>query len=611
MSRKGKAQLNRLTDILGDIVTQAEERSLTRCPYKNRDDECTANFGCRNRRKKTIENERRFSCAGDGKLDYRSAWEMSGQDRKTLFELADERGIEVPASCDRSGKCHECIVEVHDGMQTLSPRSEAESFLQGSFRLACQAVAVQPDRDIEFTPLLRRPQILTQGRRRAIALAPMVTRHGNDVVHDGLRIDRYRGHLYGLAIDVGTTTIAMELVDLERGETIRTCAFENPQRIGGSDVMNRISYDARNRGELWRVLVNAINFEIGLLCEALDIEPVEIYDIVIVGNSTMRDIVFRLEVQGIGQKPYKSVTERDLLEGKRDSTSLTALARDLGISVNDQARAWSPPLLASHVGADVASGLGVIDLGDDGRTIMYVDAGTNTEVVIHHEGRIVAASCPAGPAFEGGLVRFGMPGCDGAIDSIRWQDESFGYTTIGGAEPRGLCGSGLIDLLAELRRHDRMSPTGVFSKPDQQAIELIPELDITFSREDASNLAQAKAANHCGQYILMRHLGLSTSDIDVLYLAGAFANYVDIESAIDIGFLPDVPVDRIEKVGNAALQGAYELLVSKARRAKVAELVRNIEHVALEKTPDFFDIFVDGCQMQPMPDPPVTNGSKK
>lgn len=611
MSRQRKNRLDRLTEILGDIVMQAEERSLTRCPYKNRDDECTANFGCRNRRNKKVGNERRFACAGDGKLDYRSAWEMPEQDRRTLFELADERGIEVPASCDRSGKCHECIVEVHDGMQALSPRTEAESFLQENFRLACQAAAVQPDRQIEFTPLLRRPQILTQGRRRTTALAPMVTRQGNDVVYDGVRIDNYRGHLHGLAIDVGTTTIAMELVDLECGETVRTCAFENPQRIGGSDVMNRISYDARNRGELWRVLVNAINFEISLLCEALDIEPVEIYDIVIVGNSTMRDILFRLDVQGIGQKPYKSVTEREVLEGKRDSTSLTVLAHELGISVNDHARAWSPPLLASHVGADVASGLGVVDFGDDARTIMYVDAGTNTEVVVRHEGRTLAASCPAGPAFEGGLVRFGMPGRDGAIDSIRCEDEGFGYTTIGGAKPQGLCGSGLIDLLAELRRHERMSPTGVFTKPDQQAITLVREPDITFSREDASNLAQAKAANHCGQYILMRHLGLSTNDIDVLYLAGAFANYIDIASAIDIGFLPDVPVERIEKVGNAALRGAHELLVSRDRREVVTDLVRNIEHVELERTPDFFDIFVDGCQMQPMPDPTVTNGSTK
>ena len=611
MSRHGKNRLDKLTEILGDIVTQAEERSLTRCPYKNRHDECTATFGCRNRRNRMIGGERRLLCVGDGKLDYRSAWEMSPQDRKTLFDLADERGIEVPASCDRSGKCHECIVEVHDGMEALSPGTEAESFLQGNFRLACQAVAVQPGREIRFTPLLRKPQILTQRQRRSIALKPLVTRQDNSVFYDGVRIDDYRGHVYGLAVDVGTTTIAMELVDLESGEIVRTCAFDNPQRIGGSDVMNRISYDAGNGGELWKVLTNSINFEIRELCRALGFDLAEIYDLVVVGNSTMRDVLFRLDVQSIGQKPYKSITELEMLGGNRDSTSLDGLSADLGIRVNEHARVWSPPLLASHVGADVAAGLGAVDFGDDERTAMYVDAGTNTEVVVRHRGRTVAASCPAGPAFEGGLVRFGMPGCDGAIDTIRYADGSFDYTTIGEAAPQGLCGSGLIDLLAELRRHDQISQTGVFADPGQQAIDLVPEHGITFSRADASNLAQAKAANHCGLYILMRHLGISTSDVDVLYLAGAFANYVDVESAIDIGFLPNIPVARIEKVGNAALQGANELLVSRTRREVVAGLVRNIEHVELETTPDFFDIFVDGCQMQPMPDPPVSNGNTK
>jgi uncharacterized 2Fe-2S/4Fe-4S cluster protein (DUF4445 family) len=607
---KAKAQLAKLTGILGDIVIQAEQRSLIRCPYKNRDGECTSAFGCRNRRKKVVDGERRFACDGDGKLDYRSAWEMNAEDRRTLFELADERGSTVPASCDRSGQCHECIVEVHNGMEYLSPRTEAESFLRGNFRLACQAVAVLPDREVEFTPLLREPQILTQGRRRAIALEPLVTRQHDSVFRNGVRIDDYRGHLYGLAIDVGTTTIAMQLVDLATGDIVRTCAFDNPQRIGGSDVMNRISYDAVNGGELWKALTNAINFEIRDLCQALEFDPAEIYDVVVVGNSTMRDVLFRLDVQSIGQKPYKSVTELEMLRGGRDSTSLGKLCADIGIRVNEQAYAWSPPLLAGHVGADVAAGLGAVDFGDDERTAMYVDAGTNTEVVVRHRGRTVAASCPAGPAFEGGLVRFGMPGCDGAIDAIRYKDGRFEYTTIGDAAPQGLCGSGLIDLLAELRRHDRMSLTGVFADPGQQDIDLVPEHGITFSRADASNLAQAKAANHCGLYILMRRLGISTRDVDVLYLAGAFANYVDIESAVDIGFLPEVPVDRIEKVGNAALQGAYELLVSKARRAKVAELARNIEHVALETTPDFFYIFVDGCQMQRMPDPPTQHGNE-
>jgi uncharacterized 2Fe-2S/4Fe-4S cluster protein (DUF4445 family) len=258
-------------------------------------------------------------------------------------------------------------------------------------------------------------------------------------------------------------------------------------------------------------------------------------------------------------------------------------------------------LIASHVGADITAGLAVTDFADDEKTVMLVDVGTNTEVVIRHKGRMLTASCPAGPAFEGGLIKYGMPGYDGAIDSIRFSGDGFGYTTIGNTSPQGLCGSGLIDLLAELRRHEQMTAKGVFADRKQFELTLVPEHNITFSREDASNLAQAKAANYCGQFILMRHLGLTADDIDKLYLAGGFANFIDVQSAVDIGFLPPVPEERIEKIGNAAAQGAREILLSRDKRGAAEETVRNIEHIELESTPDFFEIFVDGCQFKPMP----------
>ena len=174
------------------------------------------------------------------------------------------------------------------------------------------------------------------------------------------------------------------------------------------------------------------------------------------------------------------------------------------------------------------------------------------------------------------------------------------YEVIGGREPRGLCGSGLIDLLAELRRRDRITPKGVFADKTHE-LTLIQEQGITFSREDASNLAQAKAANYCGQFIVMRKLGLRPADIDKLYLAGGFANYIDVQNAIEIGFLAPVPVERIAKIGNAALQGARELLLSHRKRKSIERLIQDIEHVELETTPDFFEVFVEGCQFKPMP----------
>jgi uncharacterized 2Fe-2S/4Fe-4S cluster protein (DUF4445 family) len=233
-------------------------------------------------------------------------------------------------------------------------------------------------------------------------------------------------------------------------------------------------------------------------------------------------------------------------------------------------------------------------------TVMLVDVGTNTEVVVRHGGRMVTASCPAGPAFEGGLIRYGMPGCDGAIEAVKYREGRFDLTTIGEVAPAGICGSGLIDILAELRRHDLMSPKGVFAEKRREWT--ISEAEgIVFHREDASNLAQAKAANYCGQYIVLRHLGIGPEDVDQLFLAGAFANYIDVRNAIDIGFLAPVPEDRIVKAGNASARGALQLLLSRAKRDAAEALAREIEHIELETTPDFFEIFVEGCQCKPMP----------
>lgn len=618
--------LDRLTGIISDIVVQADQQSLVRCPYKNVHDECTAKFGCRNQRKRADESGKALICVGDGKLDYRTAWEsdpgavkdamraLAGKSRpavnavarpevgKTLFDYADELSHQVPTSCGRAGICHECIVEVSEGMEALSERSEAESFLQGDYRLACQAVIEKPQVDIDFSALRRTPKILDRGRQRKIPIDATVTRRGDTVFYDDKKIDRYRGRLYGLAIDLGTTTVVMELVDLESGDTVQLSSFENPQRFGGSDVMNRISYDGQHKDELWKAVVNMINHEIECMGKQLDFSYRDIYEIVVVGNSTMRDIFFRLDVQSIGQKPYKSSTENDLLQGNRHTTALNSSSRRLGLKVNRRARVYSPPLVASHVGADVTAGLGVTDFADEEKTVMLVDVGTNTEVVIRHKGNTLTASCPAGPAFEGGLIKYGMPGYDGAIDSIRFDGSGFDYTTIGNTSPQGLCGSGLIDLLAELRRHDQMTAKGVFADRRQYELTVVPEQNITFSREDASNLAQAKAANYCGQFILMRQLGLDARDIDKLYLAGGFANFIDIQSAVDIGFLPAVPEERIEKIGNAAAQGAREILLSREKRRIAEDIVGNIEHIELESTPDFFEIFVDGCQFKPMPE---------
>ena len=617
-------RLNKITQIFEELVVHADEQSTYRCPYKNRFDQCTAKFGCRNQRK--IDEGTGLLCVGDDKLDYRSAWETdaSGQpaDRhstgtitcdgqayqltpgKTVFDYADDLTVQVPTSCFRTGQCHECIVEIKRGMDSLQPPNEAEAFLRDNYRLACQAVVLDIDKEIEFTPLRRAPRILTHTVTTdggAPELDPRVTHRDGVVYYNDAPIDRYRGHLYGLALDIGTTTVVANLVDLENGKTVSVSSFENPQRFGGSDIMNRISYDGEFQGELRRSLIAALNSEIMDMCERHDFVRQEIYEIVVAGNTTMRDIFFKQDVQSIGQKPYKSLIEHAYRDGVRATTSLTEKVRRLGIRANPKAMVYSLPLIASHVGADVAADLVSIDIPGQDAVIMLVDVGTNTEVVVGNSERMVAASCPAGPAFEGGGIEYGMPAYPGAIESVKWNAGQFNCETIDNEAPQGLCGSGLISLLAELRRNNQMSPKGVFADRKQRVMSVLPEHGITLSREDASNLAQAKAANYCGQYIVLRHFGCAPADIKRLFLAGGFANYVNLQDAIEIGFLAPVREANVVKIGNAAVAGATAVLLSDQKRANIEAFVSNIEHIELETTPDFFDVFVEGCQFKPMP----------
>ena len=524
---------------------------------------------------------------------------------RSLFDYADELAVEVATSCGRAGRCRECVVEVSAGLEALSPRGEAESFLRGPFRLACQAALIADDVEIRFAPLRRRPRIVTLAApAAAYPRAPMAARRGDGVFYGETRIDRYRGRVLGIAVDLGTTTVVMDLVDLETGESVETVAFENPQRFGGSDVMSRISYEAgAGRGALQGAVVSALNREIRELARRRRIARRTIYEIVIAGNATMRDIFFGHDVQSIGQKPYKSTIERAWRAGERAGTALCVEAWDLGLRVNRRARAYGLPLIASHVGGDAAACLVATGLAERaGGPAVLVDMGTNTEVVAAANGRVVAASCPAGPAFEGGLVEFGMPAADGAIESLAFDGERFSWRTIGGGPPEGLCGSGLIDLLAELRRRGAMTEKGVFAAGRKRfAIPVVEERGIRFSRRDASNLAQAKAANYCGQYIVLRALGIDPPDIERLCLAGGFATWVDPRNAIDIGLLAPAPAASIDKVGNAAIAGARAVLLSAPARRRLERLVETIEHIELETAPDFFELFVDGCQFKPMP----------
>jgi uncharacterized 2Fe-2S/4Fe-4S cluster protein (DUF4445 family) len=519
---------------------------------------------------------------------------------KSIFDYADTLKVRVPTSCGRSGECHECIVDIRRGMEALSPHSESEGFLRDSYRLACQAKVVDPDAEVEFMALRRQPRILTHSIRREVKLDPVTVRRGDGVYHEDERIDSYRGNILGLAIDVGTTTVVVNLVDLESGEIVYMASFENPQRFGGSDIMHRISYDGGPfHGELQQVILSSVNFEIGDMCRRLGIHRRRIYEVVVASNATMRDIFFGIDVQSIGERPYKSLTELELDRGERQTTALNVKASELGLRVFPQANVYSGPLIGSHVGADVAADLLAVGMDKEEETVMLVDVGTNTEVVVGNRHRMMAASCPAGPAFEGGEITYGMPGYDGAIEAIEINGDSVSYRTIGEVAPQGICGSGLVDLMAELRRTGKMSKLGVFADGSNEYY-FEPDKKMSMSRSDLSALAQAKSANYCGQQILLRRYGVPASGIARLYLAGGFANYINVENAIAIGFIANLPPEKIIKVGNASLEGATIMLMSGPMRKVIEKMALEIEHVELETTSDFFDLFVEGCMFKPM-----------
>ncbi len=534
---------------------------------------------------------------GDIKSDNNSTPSLKG---KSLFDFADTLSIRVPTSCGRTGECHECIIQVTEGLENLSEKKDLESFLSPEFRLACQAVINNDKNDVSFNVLRRQPKILDKGNETKFSLNPSVILEDNQVIFrkDNRVLNEKMTPIYGVAVDLGTTTVVCSIIDLTNGEKIGTSSFENPQRFGGSDTLNRISYETTKfPGELKSVIISGLNFEIGELCKKNKIRRSYIYEMMVVGNTTMRDIFFGIDVASVGQKPYKSITQLELEKGKRDSTSLIYNSSDLGIRINKNGLIISPPLISSHIGSDITADLVSISADTHDENFILLDVGTNTEIVLGNKDNLVAASCPAGPAFEGGEVKYAMPGYDGAIEKFEINNGKEIYTTINNHPPQGICGSGLIDLLAALKSNSIINELGVLSNGGDH-YEIINTNGINISRSDMSALAQAKAANYCGQSIALKNSSIHISKFDKLYLSGGFANYINVENAIKIGFIIDTPNAEIIKIGNSALQGAIMLLLDINLRSKFDNLVKSIKHIELETDENFFEHFVEGCQFK-------------
>lgn len=523
----------------------------------------------------------------------------------SLFDCAESLGIHVPTSCHKQGKCKECLVEITEGMELLSEPAPQEAHLKDNFRLSCRSQIIA-NLGIVRCHTMRRGDMRIETRavllptnRQELQLDPAVTRDGDRILLDGREIDRSDGPIHGLAMDLGTTTIVLRLLNLETGEVIADTSFENPQRFGGSDIMARIQYDTEHHGKLLqRTLAGYLTHAI----EAFPVDPNSIYEMVVAGNSTMRDLFFRLEVESIGQKPYQSITELEMAEGKRVTTSLSASPKRLLLPIHPEARVFGLPIISGHVGADAAACMLAVDLAHEERLVAIMDIGTNTELIVGNKHKILAASCPAGPAFEGGRISCGMAGLPGAIERVKIQaDGSIRSQVIGGGRPEGICGSGLVDLLSELLKNGHINSLGRFENGETQiAIDSGNCRPLCFHERDINELAQAKGANVAGLHTVFSKYGVRFDEVDIFYLAGAFGRHLDIEASKRIGLIPNIDDAKIIQIGNASIEGACIALLSRSKRMELENLVRQVIHCRLETHPDFFYYFVEGCQFNPV-----------
>ncbi len=494
---------------------------------------------------------------------------------KNILDYAKELKIPISSNCGGQGICKECRIVIEKGCEVLNEKTELENDLNENERLACQAIIKDDSTDIHIRLSHQGSleQIATEGGKKEVKLNPLTRKKNNKVLFDDKEIGGYRNHIYGIAADIGTTTIVLHLMDLQSGELIFTSAFENPQRIiDGNDVISRIMYDRKKPDALYEELISCINEKIS----KMPCDENEIYEMAVVGNSTMRDMFFGLDVQSIGVKPFKSVIE---LRG--DSTFLNKRAQDLSLRINKDANIYGASLIGSHVGADttgVCLSTGLFDKSN--LTAMAIDIGTNGEIVLKKGRRIIATSCAAGPALEP------MPALKGAIQKINIKDERIRWKTVGNTEPVGICGSGIIDLLGELIKTGKIDENGYLV--NGKVFKITDKVQLTQNAIKGENgLMWSKAAISLGIKVLLEEANIGSDDLDRVYLAGSFGSYIDKKNARRIGLVPAVPLKRIVQVGNAAAQGANEMLLSKERRELAEKSVKKVKHINLELVPNY------------------------
>lgn len=507
---------------------------------------------------------------------------------ENLLKVLSEHHIFIENPCNGKGICGKCKIRSISGRCSEISQAERrflrEEEIRLGVRLACLTEA-EGDMEIELPEKERTHQVLTSGYLPAFE---------KDFQRDG----------YGIAVDIGTTTVAMALVDLTSGEELAQASAVNAQKQYGLDVLTRITYEYEHPEdgiqELQRAIVSSLNEMTENMCQTAGIEKEKIVEIVVAANCTMTHMLLGIDARSIGKSPYKPV----FTEAK------SVRAKEIGIIAGENTMLYCLPHVSSYIGADIVAGAYVCDLQSRKNNVLFVDIGTNGEIVLSKAGKLFCCSCAAGPALEGMNISSGMRAGEGAVEKISISENGIQLTVIGDTVPEGLCGSGILAAVRELLRIKVIKKTGVFIKKDtllendfrypylrmngkkrEFLLHDAPEIFVT--QNDIRQVQLAKGAILSGFQALLKKAGLTIEELDEVLIAGQFGAHLPADSLIGIGILPEEVKEKLTYVGNSSKTGAYMALLSKSVRCAMDQLSSNMEYMELAETENYERIFAE------------------
>ncbi|MCC3868611.1 ASKHA domain-containing protein [Terrisporobacter mayombei] len=577
-----------------------------------------------------------------------------------LLKVLRENNIEVNNNCGAKGKCGKCKVKVLKYNYLKTTKSDekylSKEELKEKIRLACM-INLEDDMEIEIINNKDNIYVLTDVydnfdnldtniKKHYIELKkPTLKDQRDDIkrLKESLNIDleinikdlqniseileendykitlaTYKNKLlhiqgndrrkykYGVAIDLGTTTIALYLIDLNNGDIISVLSKVNNQRAYGGDVISRINYTIENKNginELNKCIIDEINEMIDKISEDNKINKEEIYNLVVVGNTTMIHLFMKLNCKNIALAPFiPTLTE-----------TYECLSSDLDININGIVS--FPPGISAYVGSDISAGILSSNICEKEKYSLLLDIGTNGEMALGNKETVFTCSTAAGPAFEGANIKYGVGGIDGAISSIDLNKNTI-YKTINNKTPCGICGSGVLDISSQLLQYEIIDESGRICDLDEIKNENLSKRlkeennmkefvifedeskKISFTQKDIREVQLAKAAINAGIKVLLKKSNLTYDDIEHVYIGGGFGNFMDVESAVNIGMIPKGFKNKIKSIGNCAGKGAINYLINEKKREEIINITNKCKYIELSQSKDFQEFYIDSITFE-------------